>query len=69
MYLSSEANLFSWATKEKFNDLYKEDFVKQYQIIIEESLQSFICGYQMSKNTLKTLLKPFEWKETKRSLE
>ncbi len=68
MYLSSEANLFSWATKEKFNDLYKENLVKQYQIIIEESLQSFICGYQMSKGTLKVLLKPFKWQETNNGL-
>lgn len=68
MYLSSEANRFSWMTEEKFKDLYKEDFVKQYQIIIEESLQALISGYQMSKNTLKTLLKPFEWKETNKCL-
>ena len=53
---------------DQFKDLYKEDFVKQYQIIIEESLQAFISGYQMSKNTLKTLLKPFEWKETNKCL-
>lgn len=68
IYLSSEANRFSWMTEEKFKDLYKEDFVKQYQIIIEESLQSFICGYQMSKGTLKVLLKPFKWQETNKGL-
>lgn len=68
MYLSSEANRITWLTEEKFKDMYKESHVKQYQIIIEESLQSFICGYQMSKGTLKVLLKPFKWQETNKGL-